>query len=54
MCVQSISSHFLLPNLPRHPSSPVLHNMGVGLAVLEVVVGMIGALPEVTATTLMV
>ena len=40
--------------LPCHSSSPVLQNMGVGLAVLEMVVGMIAALPEVTATTLMV
>ena len=37
--------HSYLPNLPCHPSSPVLQNMGVGSAVLEVGVGMIGALP---------
>ena len=42
--VQSFS-HSYLPNLPCHPSSPVLQTIGVGSAVLEVGVGMIGALP---------
>ena len=45
----------LPPLLSLLSSSPVLLNVGVGSAVLEVGVGVIGALPAVfTATTLMV
>ena len=52
-CADSIRS---LPHpLSFLSSSPVLLNVGVGSAVLEVGVGVIGALPaEFTATTLMV
>ena len=47
--------HLLTPLLSPLSSSPVLLNVGVGSAVLEVGVGVIGGLPaEFTATTLMV
>ena len=52
-CVQSFFTP--PPLLSPLSSSPVLLNVGVGSAVLEVGVGVIGAIPtEFTATTLMV
>ena len=51
MC--AVILHSLPPLVSPLSLSPVLLNVGVGSAVLEVGVGVIGALPELTATTLM-
>ena len=54
-CMCTLILHSLPPLLSPLSSSPVLLNVGVGSAVLEVGVGVIGALlAEFTATTLMV